>query len=397
MSVFVAGIGVISPLGVGKNENFSLLLSKQHGINSLSNKIDPLLNGFPIAQVSLSNKQLAEISGINTELPRTVLLSAIAANEAIEDSGIDITKYKSGFISATTVGGMDLTEQFFTKYIQNNNSGKLRQVINHECGKVTDIVAKIIKANTYITTINTACSSSANSIILASRLIQSGQLDIAIAGGADALTAFTLNGFNTLLLLDNELCRPFDANRKGLNLGEGSGYVLLVSEKLVAQGVCKPLCQLSGYGNTSDGFHQTALSPNGDGPYSSMKKALELANLQPEQINYINLHGTATPNNDASEGTAISRLFNNKFPALSSTKSYTGHTLGASGGIEAVFSILALLKNQTLPNLRYANPMIEVPIIPEINTSSIQINHVLSNSFGFGGNCSSLIFSKTAL
>jgi 3-oxoacyl-(acyl-carrier-protein) synthase len=225
-------------------------------------------------------------------------------------------------------------------------------------------------------------------------LIQSGKLDLAIAGGADALTAFTLNGFNTLLLLDNELCRPFDANRKGLNLGEGAGYVLLISDKLVKDGVCKSLCKLTGYSNMSDGFHQTALSPNGDGPYSCMSNALKLANLQPENINYINLHGTATPNNDASEGNAIMRLFDNKIPALSSTKSFTGHTLGASGGIEAVFSILALMNNKILPNLRFNKLMTEVAVNPSTSPDSLQINHVLSNSFGFGGNCSSLIFSK---
>jgi 3-oxoacyl-[acyl-carrier-protein] synthase I len=393
MNVFIAGIGIVSPLGFGIKDNLKSLITKQHGIKAFSQEIDPYLTGFPIARVEQTNKQLAENSGADNKLPRTALLSLCAASEAISNSGIDIFKVRSGFISATTVGGMDLTEQFFKTYINNPKSGKLRQIINHECGKVTDIVADYLGINTYVTTINTACSSSANSIILATKLIKDGRIDVAIAGGTDALTSYTLNGFNTLLLLDNDLCIPFDAKRKGLNLGEAAGYVVLVSEEIVNKSRCKTLCTLSGYANVTDSFHQTALSPNGDGPYASMSNALQMAKLRPDQISYINLHGTATPNNDSSEGSAVSRLFGHKIP-VSSTKSYTGHTLGASGGIEAVFSILSLTENVLLPNLRFNEPIPDIGIVPVDNPEHRIVDHVLSNSFGFGGNCSSLLFSK---
>jgi 3-oxoacyl-[acyl-carrier-protein] synthase I len=393
MKVFVAGIGAISAIGLNTSSNFKKLKAKEHGICSLSQDIDPLLENLPIARILYSNSELASLSGTNPLWPRTALLSLSAATEAIRNSGLDINKYKTGFLSATTVGGMDLTEQFFAEYIHDSNAGNIDLLRTHACGKVSDIVAEKLGINSFVTTINTACSSSANSIILAARLIKEGTIDVAIAGGADALTSFTLNGFNTLLLLDTDLCRPFDANRKGLNLGEGAGYVVLVSEKLIEQGECKAMCELNGYANTTDSFHQTALSPNGDGPYRSMKQAIDMTNINISSIDYINLHGTATPNNDAAEGSAIVNLFGTDV-SVSSTKSYTGHTLGASGGIEAVFSILALTNNTLLPNLRFQQIMPEANIGPALNAENKSMQHVLSNSFGFGGNCSSLLFSK---
>jgi len=327
-------------------------------------------------------------------MPRTALLSMLAASEALSQSGLSTQQYRSGFISATTVGGMDLTEQYFLSQHQGGSKLGIRNIRNHECGRATHLAAEFLKVNSYVSTINTACSSSANSIMLGARLIKDGRLDIVIAGGADALTAFTLNGFNTLLLLDNDLCKPFDAQRKGLNLGEGAGYVVLVSEKLVQSGKVKAIASLSGYANSNDAYHQTALSPEGNGPFLSMSGALKEAQINPNQVDYINLHGTATPNNDASEGSAIARLFQDRIPSLSSTKSFTGHTLGASGGIEAVYSILAINHDVILPNLRYNTPMTEVAVTPAADVEYRPVNHVLSSSFGFGGNCTSLLFSK---
>jgi 3-oxoacyl-[acyl-carrier-protein] synthase-1 len=228
----------------------------------------------------------------------------------------------------------------------------------------------------------------------ASRLIKNGLLDVAIAGGTDCLLRFTINGFNALMILDTAPCTPFDQNRKGLNLGEGAGYLVLVSEK-VAQSLKKtPKVRLSGYCNANDAYHQTASSAEGNGNYLAMKGALAMSGLQPTDIDYINLHGTGTANNDLSEGIAIQRVFGDKVPKASSTKAFTGHTLGASGAIEAIFSVMAIEEKIVFPNLRFST------LIKELNFSPVTrlienapIKHVLSNSFGFGGNCSSLIFS----
>jgi 3-oxoacyl-[acyl-carrier-protein] synthase-1 len=154
------------------------------------------------------------------------------------------------------------------------------------------------------------------------------------------------------------------------------------------------LAKLDGYANANDAYHQTASSPEGNGNYAAMTGALEMAGLKPADIDYINLHGTGTPNNDVSEGTAIMRVFGEKPPVMSSTKAYTGHTLGASAGIEAVISILALQHDLVFPNLRHQTQMKELPFGPQTTLLEKPIRHVLSNSFGFGGNCSSVIFSK---
>jgi 3-oxoacyl-[acyl-carrier-protein] synthase-1 len=197
------------------------------------------------------------------------------------------------------------------------------------------------------------------------------------------------------MILDKELCKPFDADRNGLNLGEGAGFLVLVSERVLKQNSLKSLCTISGYGNTNDAFHQTASSADGRGSYLAMESALKMSGLKTSDIDYINLHGTGTKNNDNSEGVAVRRLFGESVPQASSTKSFTGHTLGASGGIEAVFSVMSLTHGCVFPNLRFNTVMPDVGFTPvtEFKTSA-KINHVMSNSFGFGGNCSSIIFSK---
>lgn len=219
-----------------------------------------------------------------------------------------------------------------------------------------------------MTTVSTACSSSANSIFFGARLIKQGKLDIVVAGGADALTKFTINGFNTLQILDHQPCMPFDENRRGLNLGEGAGYIVLVSEKVAMKLHRDCYCWLSGYSNANDAHHQTASSPDGRGSYLAMKNALEQAGLQISDIDYINLHGTGTANNDISEGNAIRRLFDPHYPKMSSTKSFTGHTLGASGGIEAVLGALSVKHGIIYPNLRLTTRMEALPFTPEKNS-----------------------------
>ncbi|MEO8712524.1 MAG: beta-ketoacyl-[acyl-carrier-protein] synthase family protein [Parafilimonas sp.] len=394
--VYIAGLGVISAIGNNVAECLYALENEQAGMNNITYLKTIHANEIPVAEVKLDNEQLALKTGLSNKISRTALLSMIAAKEALNDAAIEnLSSLRTGFISANTVGGIDKTDNFFQSYFKNNGDGNLHDVVNHECGSVTEIVADKLNINSFTTTISTACSSSANSIILAARLIKNGMLDVAVAGGVDALTKFTLNGFNTLMILDNAYCKPFDENRNGLNLGEGAGYVVLVSEKIAATLNTEMYCELKGYANANDAYHQTASSPDGTGSYLAMQHALQSAQLNTIDISYINLHGTGTQNNDMAEGTAIERLFKPEYPKMSSTKSFTGHSLGASGGIEAVLSSLAVKHNFVYPNLRLQTPMQEFPFAPETKfLRNIDIKNVLSNSFGFGGNCSSLIFSK---
>lgn len=395
-SVYIAGVGVISAIGNNVAEHLRAFEDEKAGMGDIT-LLDTIHKGkIPVAEVKLSNEELVAMTDLPPRTSRTALLSLLAAREALADAAIpDFGSLRTGFVSANTVGGMDKSENFFVNFLADNNKGKLKNIFDHECGSKTEIVADQLGITDYLTTINTACSSSANAIFYGARMIKNGLLDVVIAGGTDSLTKFTLNGFNTLMILDKDFCKPFDEHREGLNLGEGAGYLVLVSEK-VAKTLNKPVyCKLSGYNNSNDAYHQTASSPDGTGSYLAMKGALERSGLKPSDIDYINLHGTGTPNNDSAEGTAVKRLFDPEYPPMSSTKSYTGHTLGASGGIEAVFSVLAIKHGIIYPNLRFQTQMSELPFKPETRFLKSQtINHVMSNSFGFGGNCTSLIFSR---
>ncbi len=395
--VYVTGIGMITSIGNNVPECFQSLSAMQTGIGQIT-LLDTIHKGkLPVAEVKRTTASLLEETS-NTgakNLTRTALLGMIASKEAIRDAGItSIRESRTGFISATTVGGMDRSENFYPEFIRDNRKGRMIDVVNHDCGDSTERIAAYNGIRDFVTTVSTACSSSANSIMTGAQLIKAGMLDRVIAGGTDAITKFTLNGFNTLMILDKQGCRPFDEHRSGLTLGEGAAFVVLESEETAGKKKNKILCELAGYGNANDAFHQTASSPEGKGAVMAMQLALEMKNLKPGDIDYINVHGTGTENNDLSEGIAIQKIFGENPPPFSSTKTYTGHTLGAAGAVEAVISILSIRNGMIFPNLRFETPMKELKIRPETTLRrNLDIKHVLSNSFGFGGNNSTLILS----
>lgn len=394
MNIFIAGKGIITSIGNNLKENLEALTAAQTGIEKMRFLKSHFAGILPVAEVKLTDESLGRMSGISASNPRTALLSTVAAKEAVSDAGIDLKCWRVGFISANTVGGMDKTEERYRAYWTDKTGAQLTGVMQHDSGTVTELTADALGIHHFISTISTACSSSANSIMYATRLIQAGIIDVAVAGGSDALSRFTLNGFNALMILDQKPCTPFDEHRNGLNLGEGAAYLVLASQKVMEAERKSTRFFLSGFANANDAFHQTASSPEGKGNFLAMTQALKMSGLQAHDISHINLHGTGTNNNDVSEGAAIQRIFNNVPPA-SSTKSFTGHTLGASGAVEAVYSLLSMEHNMMFPTLRFKTQMKELNFKPltELKTN-IEINHVMSNSFGFGGNCSSLIFSK---
>ena len=393
--VFIAGKGVISAIGNNVAENLASLRGGNSGVAKITILPTRYAETLPAAEVKLTNAELAELAGLEACVSRTALLSMIAAREALQSANIsDINKWRMGFISANTVGAMDKTETIYKEYLKDDQADALLEEINYDSGFITEIVARKLGIKDHITTISTACSSSANSIAYGSRMIKNGLLDIVLAGGTDSMSRFTLNGFNSLMILDSKPCTPYDENRMGLNLGEGAGYVVLVSERVAETLAKKPGIVVNGYANANDAFHQTASSPEGKGNFLAMTGALEMSGLQPGDIDYINLHGTGTSNNDLSEGNAIQRIFD-KVPMVSSTKPYTGHTLGACAGIEAVYSMLAIENGIVFPNLRFKTQIKEHRFAPVTELKeNVEVNNVMSNSFGFGGNCSSVIISK---
>lgn len=389
-------MGIISAIGNNVAENYDALINSHKGISRVKKIKTNHVNDIMVGEIDFTNVDFEQQLGLPSDnnYSRTAFLGVIAAKEAISSSKItDINAYRTGLVSATSVGGMDMTERYYYDYLENKKTQ--RYIEGHHAGDSTQKIAEQLGIQkSLVTTISTACSSAANAIMFGARLIKSGQLDRVVVGGADCLSKFTINGFKTLMILSDTYNTPFDENRKGLNLGEAAAFLVLESDAVIKAENKKVLAYVKGYGNANDAYHQTASSDNGDGATLAMEKALNVAKFKPSDIDYINAHGTATGNNDLSEGRAIIRVFGENAPDFSSTKAYTGHTLAAAGAIEAVFSVLALQNNVIYPNLNFETQMKEFNLTPQRELKAKPLQTVMSNSFGFGGNCSTIIFSK---
>jgi len=391
MRIYITGMGVISGLGFGKESTLEGLLNMRTAVGKMK-YLKSIHTDIPVAEVPFSNEELRKMSGSDqSHMVRTSLLGRVALLEAMKEANLN--KERMALIFGTTVGGMDLFEQYWDKMLADNTYDNLISSI--ECSLCTEQIISGIDGFDFITTTSTACSSALNSIIAGAEMIQSGRVEIALCGGGECLSRYHLNGFNSLKILDSEPCRPFDNSRAGLNLGEGAAFLVLESESSVRRRGVKVIAEVCGYANACDAYHQTASSPDGEGAYLAMKKAIESAGLRLSDIDYINAHGTGTPNNDPSEATAMCRLFGESIPPVSSTKGFTGHTTSASGAIESVISILAMNEGFIPSNINFKEKMDDVPFIPSTGIRKKQIKYVLVNSFGFGGNDSSCIFGKT--
>ena len=404
MRIAVTGIGAISAIGVNCAQTLQSLLDERSGIG-IMRQLGSRHTELPVGEVPYSDAELKSMAGVSPDepMPRTSLLGLIAAREALQmafDSRLLTFDSKIAFISGTTVGGMDLTEQHWHDYAQGCATDNIRL---HEAGESTNAIVRHLPAFDFrlstfdfIATPSTACSSALNAIILGANMLRTGQCKAALVGGTESLSMFHLNGFNTLMILDHQPCRPFDAGRHGLNLGEGAGYLLLEPEEQALRRGATILAYLGGYANTCDAYHQTASSDNGEGAYLAMQGALQMAGLQPSDIDYVNAHGTATPNNDLSESAALIRLFGDRMPAISSTKAFTGHTTSASGGLEAVICVLAMQHGFIPANLNWSTTG-DGLVVPTTHTRRQALCHVLCNAFGFGGNESSIILSAQGI
>jgi len=393
-SVVVTGVGMISALGVGAATAADALAASRSGIGPITILETRHRGKCVVAEVPRTNEDLCSLAGVGGEDPgRTALLGIIAAREAVTAAGLaDLSDVPTGLISATTAAGLDKTEAL-------HRTTDARQIAymleNHDCGHSTERIADALGLRGMLSTVSTACTSSANALILAARLVSAGVLERAVAGGCDGLCRFVLNGFTSLRIVDPLACRPFDEQRCGLTLGEAGAFLVLESEAGAARRGARVLAAIGGWGVANDSFHQTASSPGGDGAFTAMGAALQSARLRPAAVGWVNAHGTATENNDLSEGRALLRLFGADLPPFSSTKAATGHTMGAAGAVEAVISVLALERRTIFPNLNFSTPMKETGLAPLTAPRSVpDLAHVLSNSFGFGGDCSALLFSR---
>lgn len=400
MNIAITGLGIICAIGNNSQQVLDSLVNRKTGVGMMK-YLQSCHTELPVGEVKLSDDELKTLLGLPVEslYSRTTLLGAVAVKQAMAGAGLSadmLAGKKVVLISGTTVGGMDVTERILAdmrEVLQTPNANRstpIDYVKRHDCGSTTNEIAQICGLDCEVCTISTACSSAINSIIVGCEMLRSGEADLVIAGGSEALSKFHLNGFNTLHILDTEVCRPFDATRVGLNLGEGAAFVVLQKDKADGK------AYIGGYGNKCDAFHQTASSDDGEGAYLAMREALESSGIDKSQIDYINAHGTGTPNNDPSESVALKRIFGDDMPLVSSTKGFTGHTTSASGSIETVICVLAMQNNFVPVSYGFNHPD-EACIHPfEGDDKQHRMDYVICNSFGFGGNDSSLLLMREA-
>jgi 3-oxoacyl-(acyl-carrier-protein) synthase len=396
MNVFITGFGCISPIGFNADENLKNLQLEKDGIEKslfLKSRYASLKNFGEVKidnQTLMNELHLKDIKG----LTRTDLFALKAFGEATENANLDpdeISDRKTAFISASTVGGMCNTDEIYKD--ANNQSLSTEFVNSYGFAVHTLNVVRFFGMKGFTNTINTACSSSSNAMMMGMRLIQSGRIKRAIVGGAESLAKFTVNGFNSLQILSEGKCKPFDENRDGLNLGEAAAYLVLEAEDICRHK--ENWGRIIGAGNTNDVFHASALSDNAVGVTKCMELALKDASILPREVSYINAHGTGTRNNDQVELVGFENVFS-KIPPFSSTKSYTGHTLAASGALEAIYCLLSFRNREIYPNLHTISPIqgCGSSLVRKF-TPDVELNYIMSNAYGFGGNCTSLIFAKS--
>ena len=367
--IVITGAGIVSALGVGQASTLDALRHHRTGVGPAPRYLHTLLRDYPVGEVPLSNDELRTRLGIAADQPanRTSLLGIMAVAEALQQAGLSaLDSRPSVLVNGTTVGGMDLTEDYYDEYLAGGPHAHYAAI--HDCGSTTGLIARHFgHFFTWATTVSTACSSAMNAIISGCNLIRSGQTEVAVVGGSECLTRFHLNGFRSLMILDHDVCRPFSDDRAGLNLGEGAAYLVVETLSSARRRNATPLACIAGYGNACDATHQTRTSDNGEGPCLAMRKAIAMARLKPADISAVHTHGTGTPNNDATELTALQRVFGtDSLPELHATKRLTGHTTSAAGSVAAVIALLELQQGTT----------------------------VMVNAFGFGGNDSSLIIAR---
>ena len=390
--ILISGMGVISALGNDVASNLQSLLDEHDGLTPIEN-LEGLRKPFIGGEVKLDQKQLLELTGLNYSgrIHRTTLLGLKAAKEAWDGHTPDPT-IKTAVLYGTTIGGINVSEKDLFVNADHPVLGHYSDLHDQTFG--ADLISRELGIKGYRATLSTACSTAANAILAGARMIRAGLIDRALVGGSEALTNYTLNGFDSLNLYDTTPNKPFDKDRAGLNLGEGGAFIVLENERSNKRSGMPVIGELIGWGNACDGYHQTASSPEGIGSELALAEALSIARISPDDIDYVNAHGTGTPNNDLSESTVLKKVFG-VVPPFSSTKSYTGHTLAAAGGIEAVFSLLSINHRVMFPNLHFREAIQETGLTPILHVQpNAELKIVLSSSFGFGGNCTQLIFRK---
>ena len=390
--VVVTGMGMVSAAGWTLDETWDAIASGRSGLRSLTLFASQRCGKLPVGEVTGDPAARSGLAGGS----RSDHLAVWSAKQAFADAGLGPASFepdRGAVVLGALTGGMLFTEEFLSR-LHLDHRVDASNLADRACCNSTDRIAEIFGLGGFRATVSNACASGGSALGLGCDLIEAGEADVVLAGGVDSLNRIVLNGFNSLMLVSPDGCRPFDSERKGMSVGEGAGVLVLESEGHAEARGARVRAWLAGRGNTCDAHHVSAPQPEGRGLGEAMRLALEGADLPPAAVDYINAHGTGTADNDPAEAKAIRALFGDAPPAVSSTKRFFGHALAAAGAIEAIVSVLALEHQAIPPNLGLRVVDAKIPIAPVAEYRPAKLDVVMSTSLGFGGNNSAVLFRR---
>lgn len=397
--VVVTGLGAVTSLGLDLKSTWQGLTEGRNGIGPIT-LFDP--TGFRTglaAEIRELPKGLPD--SLTRRLSRTDIIGLSAAAEALADSGLDLSREdltRIGVVLGGGVSGLLDSENYYRELLARGpRHARPTRVLNHPPDQTTDRIAQRWGLLGPRSTVTTACSSSATSLGYAADLIRHGYCDVVVTGGADTFARLTHGGFNALRAVDPEPCRPFDRRRKGLSIGEASGILIFEEEGRARKRGAAIRSRFLGYGVTSDAHHMTQPEPSGEACARTLRACMASAKLNPEDVDYVNAHGTATPQNDSAETASIKKALGEharKTP-ISSIKSMIGHCLCSAGAIEAVATVRTIETGILPPTIRWgeADPECDLDVVPN-EAREIRVDVALSNSFAFGGNSTTVAFGR---
>lgn len=387
-NVLITGLGVVSAAGGNLSETLDSFKAGIRNHGSVSVLETPL--EYPVFEVKGIPKEFL------TDGQRTLSLAISALDEALRDADLvdSISGMRVGVCMGTTVQ-CQLNDLEFYKTYRNTGSAPMTAVDRYLKGNLAEFISRKIGAKGPSLTVVNACSSGTDAIGVALSWLRMGLCDIAIAGGADELNRIPLCGFGSLGITSPEPCAPFDRDRKGLNLGEGAGILVLETKAFAQRRGKKSNLKLCGYGSSADAYHLTSPHPEGRGLKKAIVQALSEAGIKPQEINFVNAHGTATRDNDRVEGRILAEMFGKDLKMLS-TKGFTGHSLGAAGGIEAVLTLAGIREGWIPYNAGFMTYDEEIGISPVTEETNIKGCYAMSTSLAFGGNNAALVFGLDA-
>ncbi|MFA5394214.1 MAG: beta-ketoacyl-[acyl-carrier-protein] synthase family protein [Candidatus Ratteibacteria bacterium] len=386
VNVAVTGVGVVSACG---NNLVQTLACFDEGRRNASK-----ITLFP-SEFICPVFEAGDFTGANNkDRMRTLNLALAAAGQALDDAGLknNLDDLRLGVCLGTTVA-CQLNDVDFYAALRRGELVSMDSVDRYLKGNLAEAVARYFNLKGVCCTITNACSSGTDAIGTALSWLRNDYCDIALAGGADELNRIPLAGFSSLGVVSNDLCAPFDRDRRGLNLGEGAGILVMEKESLARKRGLKPNLFLGGYGLSADAYHLIAPHPEGLGLEQALVRALDEAGIKPKEVGFVNAHGTATLDNDKVEGKALVKFFGPEIKVLS-TKGFTGHTLGAAGGLEAVFTVTGLKEGWLPQSIGFVNKDDEIPLTPLTRRTQINSGYAVSTSLAFGGNNSALVFCR---